>query len=246
MSYLDEKGVNKLWTKCKAKFATKTDLESYLPLSGGTLTGNLTGKYITGTWLQTTAAGKASVNTGKVCVLDNAGWIYYRTPAEIVNDGGGATKATALIDYGDTTNTIKIGYRGNGLTASQIGYIAGYSVDDPDNPNEHKIKDISKDILKSWLGYAEVATGTIKNNSLNIADNTYLWIVYPTSGSASTFSFSVGNSIYTGYHFAIIQSGHPGSVRYFTNSTSLARVMTTTVGFSGTSGEVNYIKFKIE
>ena len=245
MSYLDENGVNKLWTKCKAKFATKTDFESYLPLSGGTLTGNLTGKYITGTWLQTTAAGKASVNTGKVCVLDSSGWIYYRTPAEIVNDGGGVAKATALIDYGDTSNTIKIGYRGNGLTASQIGYIAGYSVDDPNNPNEHKIKDVSKDVLKSWLGYAEVATGTIKNNSLNLIGGTYLWIVYPV-GSSSTFSFTSGNSTYTGYHFAIIQSGTPGSVRYFTNPTNLAKVNTTSVGFSGNSGEVNYIKFKIE
>ena len=69
---------------------TKTEADNkYLPLSGGTLTGNLSGKYITGTWLQTTAAGKAGSNTGKVCVLDSSGWIYYRTPAEIVSDGGG-------------------------------------------------------------------------------------------------------------------------------------------------------------
>ena len=31
-------------------------LPSFLPLTGGTLTGNLTGKYITGTWFQTTEA----------------------------------------------------------------------------------------------------------------------------------------------------------------------------------------------
>ena len=149
----------------------------------------------------------------------------------------------SIIDYGDTTNTIKIGYRGNGLTASQIAYIAGYSVDDPNNPNEHKIKDISKDVLKSWLGYAEVTTGTIRNNSLNLVNNTYLWIVYPTSGSSSTFSFSSGNSTYTGYHFAIIQSGHPGAIRYFTNATSLAMVRTTSVAFTT---EVNYVRFKID
>lgn len=149
----------------------------------------------------------------------------------------------SILDYGDTSNTIKIGYRGNGLTASQIGYIAGYSVDDPNNPNEHKIKDISKDVLKSWLGYAEVATGTISNNSLNLIGGPYLWIVYPISGSATTFSFQAGNSTYTGNHFAIIQSGTPGSIRYFTNQTTLAMVRTTSVEFSG---EVNYIKFKIE
>ena len=147
----------------------------------------------------------------------------------------------SILDYGDTNKTIKIGYSGAGLTASQIGYIAGYT--SGANDNEHKIKDISKDVLKSWLGYAEVATGTIRYNSLNIANGTYLWIVYPTSGSATSFSFTADNSTYTGYHFAIIQSGTPGSVRYFTNPTTLARVMTTSVA---SSGEVHYVRFKIE
>ena len=215
--------------------------ESYLPLSGGTLTGNLTGKYITGTWLQTTAAGKASVNTGKVCVLDSSGWIYYRTPADIVSDGGGATKATALIDYGDTTNTIKIGYRGNGLTASQIGYIAGYSnVTDPNNPNEHKIKDISKDVLKSWLGYAEVTTGVWSPGTTLSATSGYVWIVYPYDSSANTFTFTYGSGDRTGYGFAIVQGG--GCIRYFQSATQLTRYSISTITFST---KMVYIKFKI-
>ena len=177
MSYLDENGVNKLRTKCKAKFAP----------------------------------------------------INYRPES--------------LLDYGDTNKTIKIGYSGAGLTASQIGYIAGYMVSDPNNPNEHKIKDISKDVLKSWLGYAEVATGTIRNNSLDLINGTYLWIVYPTSGGSTTFSFQAGNSTYTGNHFAIIQSGHPGSVRYFSSATTLTKVATTSIAFTT---EINYVRIKIE
>ena len=149
----------------------------------------------------------------------------------------------SILDYGDTNKKIKIGYSGAGLTASQILYIAGYTAGA--NDNEHKIKDISKDVLKSWLG-SEVATGTIRNNSLNISDGNYLWIVYSTTGSATTFSFTSDNSTYTAYHFAIIQSGHPGSVKYFKNPTTLERVMTTLIVFSGSSGEVNYIRFKIE
>jgi hypothetical protein len=47
--------------------------------------------YVKGSWLQAPSTGKASSNTGKVCVLDGSGWVYYRTPAEIVSDGGGAT-----------------------------------------------------------------------------------------------------------------------------------------------------------
>ena len=63
--------------------ATSDHTHSYLPLSGGTLTGNLTGKYITGTWLQTTATGDKA---GKFATIDDQGWIYYRTASEVVND----------------------------------------------------------------------------------------------------------------------------------------------------------------
>ena len=147
----------------------------------------------------------------------------------------------SILDYGDTNKTIKIGYSGAGLTASQISYIAGYT--SGANDSEHKIKDISKDVLKSWLGYTEVATGKIYNNSLNLIGGPYLWIVYPTSGSATTFSFQSGNSTYTGYYFAIVQSGTPGAIRYFTNAASLAMVRTTSVAFTT---EVNYVRFKID
>lgn len=59
-----------------------------LPLSGGTLTGNLTGKYITGTWLQCTADNHFGSTTTKIAVIDSQGWIYYRTPDEIKTDIG--------------------------------------------------------------------------------------------------------------------------------------------------------------
>ena len=175
MSYLDEKGVNKLWTKCKTKFA---------PISHS---------------------------------------------------------HESLLDYGDTTNTIKIGYRGNGLTASQIEYIAGYTAGD--NANEHKIKDISKDVLKSWLG-SEVATGTFsKNTTLNLSTSTYLWIVLPTSNTANTFSFKIGSANYICYHFALIKSGQPGVIRRFSNGTTLSIVTAGSITFSE---EVDYVRFKIE
>ena len=53
-----------------------------------TLDGNLTGKYITGTWLQTTAATDLNSTPPKVAVLDNSGWIYSRTPKELKSDMG--------------------------------------------------------------------------------------------------------------------------------------------------------------
>lgn len=68
--------------------ADKTALDDKLDKSGGTLTGNLTGKYITGTWLQTTEATDLGRVPGKIAVLDESGWVYYRTPAELLADIG--------------------------------------------------------------------------------------------------------------------------------------------------------------
>ena len=61
---------------------------SYLKLSGGILTGNLEGKYITGTRLKTTDATALGSAATKICVLDGSGWIYYRTPEQILSDIG--------------------------------------------------------------------------------------------------------------------------------------------------------------
>lgn len=60
----------------------------FLPLAGGTLTGNLDGQYIKGTWLQTTASNHLSTAAAKICVQDEDGWVYHRTAAEILSDIG--------------------------------------------------------------------------------------------------------------------------------------------------------------
>ena len=73
--------------------ADKTALDAKLDKTGGTLTGNLTGKYITGTWLQSTAASDLGRTPGKIAVLDDSGLVYYRTPAELLADIGGASKS---------------------------------------------------------------------------------------------------------------------------------------------------------
>ena len=65
-----------------------TGLSGKLDKSGGTLTGNLTGKYITGTWLQTTESTDLGRTPGKIAVLDESGWVYYRTPLELLADLG--------------------------------------------------------------------------------------------------------------------------------------------------------------
>lgn len=155
--------------------------------------------------------------------------------------------AESIIDYGDPNKTIKIGYSGSGLSSDQILYIAGYTAGA--NDNEHKIKDISKDVLKSWLGYtgtgAEVTTGILSPNS-NLPDITnpsYFWIIYPYNPSLSSFTFTVDSSSYTAYQFVVIQGGTPGSIRYFKSTTTLSIVQTTNIMFNVT---MNYVRFKIQ
>ena len=78
--------------------ADKAALDGKLDKTGGTLTGNLTGKYLTGTWLQTTASTDLGRTPGKVAVLDQSGWVYYRTPAEIKSDIGADAVVTTNSD----------------------------------------------------------------------------------------------------------------------------------------------------
>ncbi len=64
--------------------------------------------------------------------------------------GGDATRALGVKDYGGS-QTIEIGYESAGLTTSNLTHIAGYT------DNGKKIKDVSKDVLKSWLGLGSAA-----------------------------------------------------------------------------------------
>lgn len=81
--YASESGEKRLDVAWDAHF------EKGLQVGGATtLGGNLTGKYLTGTWLRTTEATDLSKTPPKVAVLDNAGRVYYRTPAELRADLG--------------------------------------------------------------------------------------------------------------------------------------------------------------
>ena len=87
-------------------------LNNKLDKSGGTMTGNLkvgssnigTNGYIEGTWLKSTQASNKGSNTGKVAVFDDSGWLYYRTPAQIVDEAGVQAGAT-VANYTAKTST---------------------------------------------------------------------------------------------------------------------------------------------
>ena len=74
-----------------------------------------------------------------------------------------ATKAVSVVDYGDASNTVEIGYHGPGLTVDEVGYIAGYKKD-RGGTGAKQIKNVSKDVLQSWVGlsnYLPLSGGTV-------------------------------------------------------------------------------------
>lgn len=79
--------------------------------------------------------------------------VKYATSA---GSASSASKATSVVDYGNTTKTIQIGYNGNGISGDAIKFIAGYTAGNGSDVTA-KIKDVSKDALKSWLDLDSLA-----------------------------------------------------------------------------------------
>lgn len=76
-----------------------------------------------------------------------------------------AKDANSIIDYNESTRHIKIGYAGAGLSTANLTHIAGYT------NNGTQIKDVSKDVLKSWLGASDSANKLNPTVTLTNEDN---------------------------------------------------------------------------
>lgn len=178
------------------EIATAGDLSNKANLSGGnTFTGKQTltspptdgysidaSGYVKGSWLQAPSTGKASSNTDKVCVLDGSGWVYYRTPAEIVSDGGGA-KAS------DIPDTSKHGY--TELTNENLDTIteAGWYRAESGNSCTNKPFILPKPAF--FLTVEKIGSGLITQTAYQAADSTtsyYQWYVRHSTDNGSSWS----------------------------------------------------------
>lgn len=110
---------------------------------------------------------KSDVGLGSVDnTADSAKSVKYATSAGSAEN---ATKANCVADYNATSKSIQIGYSGDGITGDAIKFIAGYTTGDGGDVSA-KIKDISKDALKGWIGSLPANGGnstTVNGHSVN-------------------------------------------------------------------------------
>ena len=93
-------------------------------------------------------------------------WTAIKKKPDSAGTADSATTSNGVKDYNDGNRTIKIGFAGSGLNTSNLTHIAGYT------DNGTKIKDVSKDVLTSWIGLGNylplsggIITGQIKKDT---------------------------------------------------------------------------------
>lgn len=150
------------------------DPSKFLPLSGGKLTGNLYGKYFSGTWLQATEAGHQTTPATRVPVFDSSGWLYWRSPAELKSDMH-ADYVLNVKDYGavgdgvtDDTAAIQAAIDAAASTLAMAVYIpAGtYIITTPLLIQTYSDSDATIDGVKWWEGRAPSLIGENKSTAI--------------------------------------------------------------------------------
>lgn len=121
------------------KFCNYTSNTAYSTIEANNFKGNLTGK--------ATSAGSADTATKA-------------TSADSATRASTADKAVEVADYNNTNQGIKIGYAGAGFTASDFQFALGMN-------HERKIKDVSKDEYRKWLGLGSAAYTSSSNYAAN-------------------------------------------------------------------------------
>lgn len=101
----------------------------------------------TGTIKATTFKGNL---TGKATSAGSSDTATKATSADSATRASSADKAIEIADYNNTNQGIKIGYAGDGFTASDFQYALGMS-------SERKIKDVSQAEYRKWLGLGSAA-----------------------------------------------------------------------------------------
>lgn len=106
--------------------------------------------------LNETRSSLQSGATYNINITGNASTATRANMADTANTAETATtadKAVEVVDYGNTSRTVRIGYASPGVTADKLLCLAGYTERDDSSV---KLKDVSKEELIKWLGIPRI------------------------------------------------------------------------------------------
>ena len=203
-------------------------------VSGNTVTINGASTTWTNTWrgiqdnlTSTSTSESLSANQGRILkgLVDcKANSSHTHNYAGSGSAGGSANSAISVVDYGQTSKTIQIGYAGDGITGDQIKFIAGYT-DGSGNVNA-KIKDVSKYALRSWLGL-----GSLAYSSATITDN-------------KVTQNAVKSSDYTNWRSLVFSAANSATEGFAPSTTTDGVFIANTLSVQPSSGTIRATKFK--
>lgn len=171
--------------------------------------------YVKGSWLQSGVKSNHGSGTGMVCVFDGSGWIYYRTPSEILTEAGGAKASdipaavteSTVSGWGFTKNkgtVTSVAVKMNGETKGTVtssGTIDLGTVITADGGTINKSKTVKMDASANSNG-ANLKWGTV--NSKNP------YIGYASDQTDGTFV--VGSLLGTNYASGLAIGGGSGNL----------------------------------
>lgn len=153
---IDNEAIKSLQNSVKTIKSSLNETKAGLQ-SGATYNINISGN-------ASTATHAATATTAEVVnVAESAAEANYAKTADT------ATKAVEVVDYGDTSKTVKVGYHGPSVTADKVLQLAGYT---EISDSSIKLKDVSKEEVRKWLGIPIVKYADYKTDSLTFSSST--------------------------------------------------------------------------